>query len=241
MSGYPYGHGMGGGSNFDRDLSGFLIGDAVTVPARAGFDGNPRVALKLLGMPDAIMRWKTILACSIPFGTVVPANAALGLRFFVRGSMGNEQITRRCFVRAGQGTAATPQIIGNAQTIYVPARSLAMEAVNPTNRDIVAHYGVDGGTAGFSYWSDYEEITTDDATGVSLDMPAFTRTFTVYSLSTNAAAELRGYNASGTMVYQQVLTAGNSGQIEVDPHLNYTLRSSLGGPFTYSVVYNCLG
>lgn len=240
---YPnFGHGQHATPAFDRDMSGYLIGDVVSVPAGAGVLATvPRVQLKLVGAPDYILRWKAMLAASIPPGTVIPVNAALGLRFHVSALMGNEQILRRCFVRGGVATVASPQIIGNGQTLYVPGRTLRIEVENPSGVAINAHYGVDGGTAGFSYWTDFQEITSTFPAEVELDMPSFTRTFMVLGISTAAPPEVRGYNALGTLIYSQVLAAGNSGPQEVDPHLRYTLRASAGGPLTYSVVYNCLG
>lgn len=239
----PFGHGQNALPAFDRDMSGYLIGDVVSVPALAGVAGSgvPRTQLKLLGMPDHILRWKAMLACSIPAGTVIPANAALGLRFHLSGSMGNELIPRRCFVRGGVATVAAPQIVGNAQTMYVPGRSFRVEVENPTNVPINAHYGVDGGTAGFSYWSDFQEVTATNPADVELDIPAFCRTITVFGLGTAAAPELRGFNLAGTLVFQEVLPVSNSGAIEIDPHLRYTLRPSVGGPVTYSVLFTCLG
>lgn len=229
---------------FDRDLTTYRIGDRVLVPALAGFGGRPRQVLRIFGAQSTVSRWKVIMATTIPAGQAIPPFAAIGLRFHVRSAMGNEFIPRRCFVRAGiavDGNEFTDQAIIGGQTLYVPGRSLDLTVENPNAFPVFAHYGTDEATAGFSYWSDFESITTIFGAEVQLDLPAFTHSFTVYGLSTASAPDLRGYNSAGVLVYQQVLPFGQSFDVRNDNGLNYTLQPAVGGPATYHVLYNCIG
>jgi hypothetical protein len=222
---------------FDRDLIGYKIGDQVEVAALAGFAGNPRQALRIGSLPNHIFRWKIQLAAAIPPGTVLPANGSAGLRFFVRASSGNEIITRRVFVQASLSNG----VVGNASILYVFGRSIDFEVENPSGFPMTAHYGLDEATAGFSYWSDFQTVSTA-AAEVLLDLPPFCSSFEVVTLSTSPGAQLRGYNAAGTLVYDEVLTSPRSDRIAVVPGLRYTLAAS-GGilPTNYEVAYYCLG
>lgn len=227
---------------FDRDLTTYRIGERILVPALAGLFGNPRTTLRSFGAQSTVSRWKIILAATVPAGQVLPPFAAVGLRFHARSAMAGEWIPRRCFVRAGVSSGNNEWVSGSVvggQTLYAPGRSLELTAENPNAFPIWAQYGTDEATAGFSFWTDFEEITT--AIEVQLDLPTFTHTFTVYSLSSGAPANLRGYNAAGTLVFQTVLAVGQSADIRNDNGLNYTIQPSVGGPTTYQVLYNCIG
>jgi hypothetical protein len=199
--------------------------------------------IRAFGAQSSISRWKVIIAATAPAGTVLPAFGFVGLRFFVRSDFGGEFIPRRCFVRAGVADAGndefTPLAVVGGQTLYVPGRSLLIEAVNPNAFPVFAQYGTDEATAGFSFWTDFEQITT--AVEVALDLPSFTHTFTVNGLDTAAAPMIRGYSAAGTLIFQQLLTTGQSIDIRNNNGLLYTIQPAIGPAATYHVLYNCIG
>jgi hypothetical protein len=229
---------------------GYRIGNQMTVPAGAGFNGQPPVNVANHGAADVIARWKVTFYVRDPAGSDSSQQGSR-LRIVTLSKMENDEIPRRCTVT-----------LDDAQVIYAPGRALQIFAFNPMPFDLVIEYNLDEVTAGLSRWEDVEFFRFNAATTpkiaaapyvpnpptglpahdpfeVALDIPPFCSGFAVYSDQQSPAFSsggaiatgifpnlplIRGYGRSSNIVYQDVLLTPHSPFVDRVPGVDYTIR-----------------
>lgn len=220
QAGYPRGRFQG---SFDPAMGrGYRGGDRVVIPA-----GEQRQLVNH-GLVDAYFRWKISLYGEAVDGVSYNALTAYFLQVSVVGKNENDAIERNTLIGIGRG-----------QVLYVPGRSLNVIAINPTDRDIAIHYSLDEATPGLSAWTTDEQIST--AAETPLDIASFSTQLQVFSLTGGTNWRIRGYDAVGAVVYDEVLNAPRSAQVPVVPSLFYTIAPVAAGAHSCVVVYQCVG
>lgn len=163
-------------------------------------------------------------------GPITPGTTTggIGLRIYVYGTMQNEVLPARvAYIQAG-----------DARPIYVSGTSIKATATNDTSYDMIVNAALDEVAPGFSDFWDWVQFTSWPATGNALTIPAFCRSFTVYTAPGGAAPTLNAYAPGGALVYQTALSTPSSGAIDRVPGWYYVLT---GGTATTTVYYYCAG
>lgn len=218
--GYPKGRFQG---SFDPAMGrGYRGGDRVIVPA-----GEQKLLCNH-GQKDEFFRWKISLFAETDASGVYTANTAYYVAVVIAGKNENDNIERDTIVGLGRG-----------QVLYVPGRSLRVTAQNPTDQPIVIHYSLDEATPGLAAWTTDEQIEVSAET--PLDVAAFAQQLQVFGLAGGVNWTLRGYDASGTLVYSEVVNAPRSAPIALVPSLYYTIQPTIAGTYNCMIVYSCLG
>jgi hypothetical protein len=207
---------------------GYRTGHHLTVPALAG-SAMPAVLLANLAHIEKVTPFKLTLGTSDDEGNDPGIADGALLRFFVSHSIENDRFHRVVDVT-----------VGNAQVIYVTARSIKVEVENEQAFTLQADMALDEASPGVSVWYVQERFP---ALGVevAMDIPPFCQEFRVYTPTGVAPARLRGYAPGGTLFVDQNLTVPSSGEIQRIPGLDYTLTASAGGPTAHIVNYSCFG
>lgn len=220
QAGYPSGKFTGA---FDPRMGrGYATGNLVEL---APGETKP---LSNHGQIDGFFRWKVSLNVIAVDGETYDPNTAYPVSVTVTGKNENDAIERDTIVGLGRG-----------QVIYVPGRSLSILATNPTDKTLAIQYSLDEATPGLSAWTTDEPIEIDGE--YALNIAAFSTTLQVLTDATSTGWTLRGYDQTGALIYEEVLTAPRSGQIPVAPSLYYTLEPANAGTWTGLVVYQCVG
>lgn len=223
QAGYPQGKFHGA---FDPAMGrGYRIGVNRVIEA-----GADNLQVHNAGMLDQFFRWKVSLSVQQAPGTTPPAATAHFLTITVRGASENDQIDQ---------VVQVP--LGGAQVVYCVGRALSIIVDNPTDLDLVLNYRLDEATPGLSSWTTTQAISGSAGTELELALPNFTNTLQVYSPSTGPTWVLRGYDLTGALVYDEVLTAPRSAAIPVLPTLAYTLEPNIGAAVPANVLYQCAG
>lgn len=220
QAGYPKGKFQG---SFDPAMGrGYRAGDQVVVPA-----GESKTLVNH-GLIDGFFRWKISLYAEEADGAVYDATTAYVLSVDVVGKNENDAIPRNTLVGLGRG-----------QVLYVPGRSLSVLVTNPTDQDIKVHFSLDEATPGLSAWTTDEQITTDLET--PLDVAAFANGVQLYGLNGGSQWMLRGYDTSGALAYNEILSVPRSSAVAIVPSFFYTIAPVSVGTHTCTVVYSCVG
>lgn len=219
QAGYPKGKFDG---SFDPAMGrGYRAGDAVRLEA-----GETRM-VNNHGLVDGFFRWKVRLHVEAAADGVYAANRAFPVEVTVHGKNENDRI---------------PQVVqvplGGGQVIYVPGRSLEITVTNLTAQPLILHYGLDEATPGLSAW-ETSEILTGVAVETALDVPAFANSLRVFCISGGPAWILRGYDNSGTLIYQETLAVPRSADVELVPSLLYTIEPLAAS--NCAIHYQCVG
>lgn len=223
QAGYPQGRFRG---SFDPAMGrGYRAGDRVVIAA------GEQVTLVNHGLVDQYFRWKISLFADSAEGAVYDPNTAYPIIVTVTGKNENDAIPRQTIVGLGRG-----------QVLYVPGRSLQVLALNPTEQPIGMHYSLDEATPGLSSWTTDEAVTVGTGVEYPLDVAAFAQALQLVGLTGATTWTLRGYDAAGTLVSNEVLSPPRSAIIPLAPSLYYTLEPTAGvGTHSCLIVYSCVG
>ena len=170
--------------------------------------------------PEKVVQYKLVLTCNAADGVVIPARTGVGLTFICKSSIQSEQTIRRIFVGAGESTV-----------LYIPARSLNIEAVSNETVDLRADYGISQGVPGMSTWFSREIIAAGGETDIQ--PPSFAKALYVFG---TAASTLRGYGPGGVLLFTTPVAAGSQAFSRV-PGISLTLESPGGS----TIMYSCSG
>lgn len=219
-----YGKGSFNGSFDPRMGRGYAAGDIVTV------EPNETRTLVNHGLVDAFFRWKVSLNVVGNRDATYAPNTAYPMLVRVVGKNENDAIDRNTVVGLGRG-----------QVLYVPGRSLQVLATNPTDQPLDIQYSLDEATPGLSSWTSDEPISLTAGTEYPLTIEAFATSIQVVSTSASPGWILRGYDQTGTLIYEETTPAPRSGLVPVAPSLYYTIEPASPGTWDALVVYQCVG
>lgn len=223
QAGYPRGAFTG---NFDPAMGrGYRIGDFVVIPPN-----TYNHTLVNHGSTNLFFRWKvTLYADSAPDG-IYAANTSYYLTVRIAPKAENDEITRVVQIQRG-GT----------QIVYGPGRTLVVTVDNPTNQPLVIHYNLDEATPGLSPFRGNAELLADAGVAEELLPPPFATDLQLFGVAGGTGWILRGWNLSGTLVYEEVLAVPRSASIPILPTLRYTLEPAVGLAQTAVIQYSCVG
>ncbi len=211
-----------------RALTGYVpyrLGNKVSVPAN-----TPVVSATIVGSSQKYNRYKITIAALTPEGETLSATDARFLDWELLCTVENDRITR-----SGRLSA-----VNGAQVVYAGGYAIDLRVGNPTAQDLDLHWSVDEDVAGLAKWEDAEEFL-NLAIETVLAIPPFCDSLYVFSPGAAAIApRLRGYNSTGTLMFDEVLPTPRSAEIQLTPGMLYTITPA-AGVSTHAVLYTCIG
>lgn len=201
--------------------AGYRLGNTVEVA-----NGATEQEIIWIGGLKHYCRFKVTLS-------VNAASASNYVRFALYGRVENDDIVRYVSITDG-----------NAAVLYVPGRALRVTAANSSGQALTVNYALDETEAGISEWFDTQQWVAQVVGPPyyeTLDIPPFAKSFRVLCVSAAVAPPtLNAYSKSGALVFSEVLTVPDSGDIIVMPGLTYRLVPATD-PYTFTVRYKCEG
>lgn len=202
---------------------GYRIGDTKTVANGA------TELLANHGHQDHYFRWKVTLGVRDADGVAYTPNTAYTALFNVLIKVENDRILRRCAVPRGGG-----------QVLYAPGRFIDVSVTNAGSQPLQIDYNLDEATPGLSSWSWFEDLAGVVAE-TELDVPEFCTSAQIFTPTGSAGFTLRGYGATGALVYFETLFVPRSGEIALAPGLLYTVQNVGPGAQDGHIHYRCVG
>ncbi len=210
-----------GNANNQIGAAGYRLGNTVEVA-----NGATGQEVIWIGGLKHYCRFKVTLSVN------TAPNAAC-VRFRVYGRVENDEILRTVSITDGNGAV-----------LYVPGRALRVLASNDSGQALTVNYALDEGEAGISEWYDTQQWIAQALAPPyyeALSVPTFCKSFRVLApTAMTPPPTLNAYSKSGALVFSEVLTVPDSGDIIVMPGLTYRLVPG-SDPYTYAVRYKCEG